>query len=323
MVSLYLFRNPLSSVWLLLALLLALFFSGPRVDADDTIAPLILPPDLDTYLARNEGRYDDIVPGTEKKIFWAGRPGEQTPLALVYIHGFSATRQDTAPLAALVARELNANLFCTRLTGHGRGGEAMAEGSVKVWVNDMHEAMEVGKRLGRRVALVGCSTGATLALWQAAQGDVEALAALVLISPNFGPADRRTVILTWPWGVQMTELLVGKTRSWQPKNEAQGRYWTHSYPVRTLAPMMGLVKKVRSFDLRAITFPTVIIYSPKDTMVDPEAIVTAFHALGAEQKELIAAPGAGDSDQHVLAGDILSPAATASLAETIIDFLRK
>ncbi len=317
------FRNPLSSVGLLLALLLVLFFSGPQVDTDETISPLVLPLDLDGYLARQEGGFADLVPDTEKKIFWAGKPGEQTPLALVYIHGFSATRQDTAPLAALVARELHANLFCTRLTGHGRGSEAMAEGSVKAWVNDMHEALEIGKRLGRKVALVGCSTGATLALWQAAQGDVEALAALVLISPNFGPVDRRTIILTWPWGVQMAELLVGKTRSWQPKNEAQGRYWTHSYPVRALAPMMGLVKKARALDLRRILIPTMILYSPKDTTVDPAAIVSSFDALGAEQKELVAVPVAGDSDQHVLAGDILSPETTAPLAETITDFLRK
>ncbi|MDD4273595.1 MAG: hypothetical protein PHG14_07705 [Desulfobacter postgatei] len=38
----------------------------------------------------------------------------------VYIHGFSATRKETAPLSDLVAKTLNANLFYTRLSGHGR-----------------------------------------------------------------------------------------------------------------------------------------------------------------------------------------------------------
>ncbi len=308
-------------------LLLALFFSGPRVDMEATIAPLVLPPDLDTYLARKEAAYGDIVPGTEKKIVWAGVPGQQTPLSLVYIHGFSATRQETAPLATLVAEKLHANLYFTRLTGHGRGSEAMLDGSVKAWVNDMHEAMEIGKRLGQRVVVMGCSTGATLAVWQAAQEKSEEksedLAALVLMSPNFGPADRRTTILTWPWGAQLAELLVGKTRSWQPKNEAHGRFWTHSYPVRALAPMMGLVKMVRSFNLEMITPPTLIIYSSKDTTVDPTAIETAFHALGAKQKKLLASTEAGDRDQHVLAGDILSPDSTVPLATAIIDFLRR
>jgi esterase/lipase len=87
--------------------------------------------------------------------------------------------------------------------------------------------------------------------------------------------------------------------------------------------MMGLVKMVRSFNLEMITTPSLIIYSSKDTTVDPTAIETAFHALGAKQKKLLASTEAGDRDQHVLAGDILSPDSTVPLATAIIDFLRR
>jgi esterase/lipase len=306
---------------LLLVLVLFLFLSGPRVDLKTTLHPLVLPQDLDACLERTESAYSDIVPGTEKKIVWAHRPGEQTPLALVYIHGFSASRQDTAPLAALVAEQLHANLYSTRLTGHGRGSSAMLDGSVKSWVNDMHEAVEIGKRLGRRVVLLGVSTGGTLATWQVAQANMEEIAALVVVSPNFGPADRRTEILTWPWGAQMAELLVGKNRSWKPVNEAHGRYWTSSYPVRALLPMMGVVKLVRSLDLHSIKVPTLVIYSPDDKTVDTRAIHTAFEDIGAEEKKLVAYRQAGDPDQHVLAGDILSPGSTTPLSHIIVDFL--
>ncbi len=240
-------------------LVLVFFFSGPRVDLNITLHPLAMPPDLDTYLARKEAAYNDIVPGTEKKIVWAHVPGEQTPLAIVYVHGFSASRQDTAPLAARIAGKLHANLYSTRLSGHGRGSEAMLDGSVNSWLDDMHEGMEIGKRLGQRVVLMGISTGGTLAVWQAVHSDRDEIAALVLLSPNFGPADHRTEILTWPWGAQLAELLVGKTRSWKPVNEAHGRYWTSSYPVRALLPMMGLVKMVRSLDLQTIKAPTLVI----------------------------------------------------------------
>lgn len=306
---------------LFMLLLLLFFVSGPRVDLNTTLHPLVLPQDLDSYLARTEAAHPDIVPGTEKKIVWARAPGEQTPLAVVYVHGFSASRQETAPLAGRVAEQLHANLYSTRLTGHGRGSSAMLEGSVKSWVNDMHEAVEIGKRLGRRVMIVGTSTGGTLATWQAAQGDQEEIAALVLLSPNFGTADRRTRILTWPWGAQLAELLVGKTRSWKPVNEAHGRYWTSSYPVRALLPMMGLVKMALSLDLPALKVPTLVIYSPDDRTVDTAAIMAVFEEIGAEQKKLIPYRQAGDPDQHVLAGDILSPESTAPLAGMIVDFL--
>jgi esterase/lipase len=58
---------------------------------------------------------------------WANPDKTKTPCAIVYLHGFSATRQETAPLSDLVAAQLGAYLYYTRLAGHGRGGEAMAE----------------------------------------------------------------------------------------------------------------------------------------------------------------------------------------------------
>lgn len=314
-------KKYLCRAGLLLTLVMVIFISGPRVALNTVLFPLVLPQDLDTYLARSEAIHDDIVPGTEKKIVWAQRKGEQTALALVYVHGFSASRQDTAPLAARIADRLHANLYSTRLTGHGRGSSAMLEGSVQAWLNDMHEATAVGKRLGRRVVIIGVSTGATLAIWQAAQSKGDEIAALVLLSPNMGPADRRTAILTWPWGAQLAELLVGKTRSWKPVNERHGRYWTSSYPVRALVPMMGLVKVTRALDLQTIKTPTMVIYSPADKTVDTQAIVTAFQEMGAQQKKLVPYQEAEDRDQHVLAGDILSPGATEPLAQMIADFL--
>jgi len=304
------------------ALVTVLFLIGPRVDLDTTVHPLALPRDLDAYLAQTEAVHNSLVPGTEKKIVWAHTPGEQTPLSLVYVHGFSASRQDTAPLAAMIAGRLGANLFCTRLTGHGCGSAAMLDGSVKAWANDMHEAVEVGRRLGRRVVLMGISTGGTLAVWQAAREDQEKIAALVLLSPNFGPADRRTMILTWPWGAQLAELLVGKTRSWQPVNEGHGRYWTSSYPVRALLPMMGMVKLVKSLDLRGIKMPTLVVYSPEDKTVDVPAVIAAFQGIGAEQKKLLALSQVSDPGRHVLAGDILSPSSTVPLADSVVEFLR-
>jgi alpha-beta hydrolase superfamily lysophospholipase len=159
---------------------------------DYRIHPVSLPNNLEAYLTEQEQLFDDIIPGTEKKIIWAVEPGVRTDMAVVYVHGFSATRQETAPLADLVANRLKANLFYTRLTGHGRSGEAMLKGSVNAWLNDTVEAFEIGKRLGRKVIMMGTSTGGSAVTWMAAQPGTNALSACILISPNFGPADRST-----------------------------------------------------------------------------------------------------------------------------------
>ena len=70
--------------------LVLVFLAGPRSRIDVQLAFPDLPEDLEGYLARSEARFPDLVPGAEKTIVWAGTAGARTPLALVYLHGYSA-----------------------------------------------------------------------------------------------------------------------------------------------------------------------------------------------------------------------------------------
>ncbi|TIX10328.1 MAG: alpha/beta hydrolase, partial [Mesorhizobium sp.] len=109
------------------------FVLGPRVSVDTRIRfdPSIIGDDPQAYLAREEAAVPNIRDGLEKEIIWANpMVHAKTPLAMVYIHGFSASKGEVRPLPDDVADELGANLFYTRLTGHGQDGAAMAEGSV-------------------------------------------------------------------------------------------------------------------------------------------------------------------------------------------------
>ena len=91
--------------------------TGPLTFTQDRLGE-----DLDLYLAAEEGEYDDIIPGTQKRIVWAGEAGARTTFSIVYIHGFSATSEEIRPVPDNVAEALGANLYYTRLAGHGRGG---------------------------------------------------------------------------------------------------------------------------------------------------------------------------------------------------------
>ena len=304
--------------------LLILFLSGPRVQVAEDIEEVTLPSgaeDLTEYLAQSEAEFADLVPGTEKKIVWANDEREQTPLSIIYLHGFSATRQETAPLADQVAEQLGANLFYTRLTGHGRSGAAMGEAEANDWLNDAVEALEVGRQLGEEVVVIGTSTGGTLATWLALQEEVEDILALVLISPNFGPRDSMAELLTWPWAEQLLPLLMGAEHSADSLNPEHERYWTRSYPTTALFPMMALVDLVRDSDLEAIKEPTLVLYSPEDQVVDATKIEETFQRLGSEPKKLLAMEEIENPRQHVLAGDILEPNSTSVLKEKILEFI--
>ena len=280
-----------------------------------------LPDDLDQYLRNHEAHHKDITPNTEKCIFWAGKTGEQTRYAVVYLHGFSATRQEIRPLSDLVAAHFNANLYYPRLTGHGRPGDAMLEADIDQWHQDALEAWAVARRLGKQVIVIGNSTGSTLATWLAAHVPAHELAALILLSPNFSPRDPKARMLTWPIGGWLAELIIGKHRSWEPDNRAHARYWSHKYPSRALIPMMQLVVEVEKLDKSKITAPTLMIHSPRDQVISTSAVEKAFHAFGSIHKQLVPFVDAEDPRQHILAGDILSPKATRPLVDIICRFI--
>jgi esterase/lipase len=298
--------------------------AGPRPVVDVRLEPLILPGDLDAYLSASEGRVRDVVPGAEKTIVWAN-PDDRapTPVSIVYLHGFSATRMEVSPLAETVGRELGANVFLTRLQGHGRGGAAMADATVNAWLHDAQEAMEIGRRIGERVIVMGTSTGATLATWAVAQERwrAEVLAA-VLISPNYAPRDRSSRVLLLPWGGALARLVVGVEREWEPANELQARYWTTRYPTRALLPMMGLVDLVDDIDVGRFGTPLWMAISDEDQVIDAALARKRFDEWGGRDKVLVQVPDSGDPSHHVLAGDVLSPNTTAHLARQIVSFVK-
>lgn len=240
---------------------------------------------------------------------------------MVYLHGFSATRQETWPLAGKVARERGAHLFLTRSSEHGRSADAMGEPEVSDWIRDGKEALTVARRLGHRTVLIGTSTGATLAAWLATSEFADQLEALILISPNFGLRKNAAQVLTWPWGRQLARLIIGDYRSWEPHNERHARFWTTRYPSSALVTMMALVQLARDTHLGGVEVPAMRIYSEQDKVIDPKAARRAFTSLGSARKQVVRVEDSTDVDQHVLAGDILSANTTSALASKIARFV--
>lgn len=303
--------------------LVALVALGPRPHVEEAWTEPAVGPDLDAWLAARESTVPRLRAGEAKAVVWADpATRSRTPLAVVYLHGFSADRHEVEPLVSDLARDLHANAYFARLAGHGQDGEAMATASVEDWLADAAEAVGVGWRIGERVVLVGTSTGGTLALWVAAQPEAaERLAAVVLISPNLGLRDRSSRVLLWPWGEALARLIVGPERCFVPVNEAQALHWTICYPTRALMRMMALVDHVRSLDLGDVRAPTLVAYSRRDAVVDSEATELELASLGGPGPTYFVVDDSGDPASHVIAGDIMSPGTTDRIRARIVDFL--
>ena len=313
----------------LLALLLGLgllWTLAPRTGLDRTITftEADIPADVESWITTREQQFSDIRPGDGKRILWAGAAGEKTPLALVYIHGFSASPAEIRPVPEEVARNLGANLFFTRLAGHGRDGAAMGLASAEDWLFDMAEAMAIGRRLGDRVIVIGTSTGATLAALAATDPQLNAgLAGTVLISPNFGIRTPAQWVLDAPFVEHWATALVGETRAFTPINADQARHWTTEYPTAALYPMARLIRAARANDWSQAKTPALFLYAPADQVINPARIPPVIAAWGGpvrtETREM---QGDDDPLSHVIAGDILSPGQTEPVIALITEWAR-
>lgn len=305
------------------ALAVVVYLTTPRVLVNAATMPE-LPADIDAYLVASEeqvGERFHLIPNTEKRVLWR-KPGVRTEFAVVYLHGFSATRQETAPLAEQIADSLQANLFETRLTGHGHTEMPLHAARAEDWLEDAAEALAIGARLGNKVVVIGTSTGGSLALAMSDHEAAKSVSDFILLSPNIEPRDSTAKWATRPGGSLIARIVAGETRSWTPHNALQERYWSTSYPTNAAIEMMRLVELTQSKIPLTIHPNLLVVVSPDDKVVSPAATKSAFERITAPRKLLVEVSGSQDPSNHVLAGDILAPKSTASIAAIVVDFIK-
>lgn len=310
---------------ILVGIVVAAFAYGPvkRVDLSVLDARQEITQPLDQYLQEQEAQYSDIRDGQEKQIHWAGEVGQKTPIAIVYVHGFSASLEEIRPVPDKIAQFFEANLFFTRLAGHGRTGEAMAEATAEAWLRDFAQAVEIGRQIGERVVVMSTSTGGTLAA-AAALNDtlMQDVAGLVFVSPNFEIKASVARLLTWPAAEIWLPWIAGKERSFETRSEDHATYWTSSYPSSAVFPMAALVRDVDALDLTQAQTPALFLYSDDDIVVSAaktDEVVTEWG--GPKQKKKIKVGPDDDPNSHVIAGRIMSPTSTPVVIDVIRDWI--
>ena len=320
-------RSSSSLIGFVYVLIISLLPAGDDWQAEATTDPPIDRPPFTRHVIENhimmaESQIADIRPGLEKSIIWAGKPHHRTRYAIVYIHGFSASKEELRPVPDLIAASLGANIYYSRLTGHGRTAEAMREATVSAWMQDLVEAFEIGTMIGDQVIILSCSTGGTLVAAGIAN-DVfsEKLFSTVFFAPNFGLQDHLSQLLTWPMARYWAPLIGGEMQNNAPRNQLHGRYWTTSYPTISLIPMMQLIDMVDDAELSKSTVPALFYFSPDDKVVDPQKTEN-FIARWRGPKEIMRINGneSEDESNHLITGQVVSPSQVKRAADTVINW---
>lgn len=317
-------RRVILGTALVLLVLAAAFALGPRADRNTTITfnAASIGGDPETWLAAREAEVPGVIDELKKEIVWADPETKaRTPLAFVYIHGFSASKGEVRPLPDLVAAAFGANLFYTRLTGHGATSEAMATASPQAWMNDLAEALAIGRLIGEQVVVIATSTGGGITTVGMSRPQMrEGVKAVVFLSPNFGPKASGAGMLTLPWGLQIANLVTGGTRGFDPPNPIVARYWTYRYPTAATLPMAVITEEAVASPVETIPLPALFFISHTDRTVRPE-MTRKMQARWGGPTQLVVVTTAEDPGQHVLAGDALSPGGTAPAVKSIVEWI--
>ncbi len=310
----------------LIAILGLVYTFGPRDTVNDELAfaPVVIPADIDAYLSAAEAQFTDIIDDAHKQVVWAGAVGEQTEYSVLYVHGFSGTSHEMRPVPQNVANALGANLYYTRLAGHGRSGDAMLDGSPEKWVQGVVEAIEIGQRLGQKVIVLATSNGGAVTTYVLNNPDyADKVTGVVLTSPAYKLGNPLTAVLDLPWVRHWGNYVAGERRGFEGVNADHERYWTNEYPSLATLPMATIQRGVRKMDFSTIEVPALFFVSDEDKVIDPAWVrdVATRWGIGA-RIEVRVMTDQDDPYHHVLAGDILSPNQTAETTGLIVDWVK-
>lgn len=273
---------------------------GPRPAISNAPQAVIDRPlkELEQLVAQKDEGVVGLRPDNEGKIYWADSI-RQTEYCLVYLHGFSASGMEAEPMHRELAQRYGMNLYVPRLFAHGITAEdAMLEFNVEDYVDSAKEAVAIGKRMGKKVILMGCSNGSSLSLYLAAE-DPE-IVGLLLLSPNIKIAVPGASLLSGPFGLQIARLTQGSHISWSHPNEDIKKYWTMRYRTEAPVQLQIFVKTTMKKSIfREVEQPVFLGYYYKnkkeqDNVVSVAAMLKMFRQLGTpdELKDEVAFPEA-------------------------------
>ena len=319
------FRKVFKVVFLLFVLLLIAYFLGPKVEKP--VLTMDLPrvetnlDILNNNLLQSEKANTKIKTNNESRIIWYDSIPTITEYSILYLHGWSASHEEGAPLHTELGRRYGANVYLPRLKGHGvRDDDAFLDLTAGDYFDSAKEAFAIAKKIGSKVIVMSTSTGGTLALYLA-HGE-EDIAGLLLYSPNVEIYDPTAPLLSGPWGLQLVKTIMDGDYYESEADSLKKAYWTTRYRVEALVQLQTLLDETMKPEVfQKIHQPTFLGYYYKneeeqDEVVSVPAMLEMYDQLGVKdgKKQKVAFPNVGN---HVMTSYITSKDLESVKQETI------
>lgn len=242
------------------------------------------------------------------KKFWSSR-------GVILVHGYMAAPEEIRPLADFLFRH-GYSVYGARLRGHGTSPEDLALQTWPDWYESVNRAYIVMKNSAKTLAIVGFSTGAGLALLQAAEKP-GGFAGAVSIN---GPArlqNRKSryapVVVGWNKLLGAFGLRKGKMEFVANDPENPHINYTRN-PVAGVSELERLMKHLKT-RLGRVVDPVLVIQGSDDPVVHPASGEALYSWVGSAGKELVQI----SADRH----GILRGEASDEVNRKVLAFLKK
>ncbi|KTF37612.1 alpha/beta hydrolase [Xanthomonas vesicatoria] len=259
----------------------------------------------------------ELKPGNAARLHWRSVAQTRTPVALLFLHGFSASPGEAGALPEQMADALGANGYVHRWPGHGRSApDAMRGLTTAALHSSALQALAQAQRMGERVAIVGSSLGGTLALWLAAQHP-EQVAAVVAWSPGIQPVNVGLLDRLCDADAPIADPY--------PRSAAELAHWSDRIHPDGFRALRGVFESLAAAPpWPQVRCPAMLGYyrapnGDEDQIASVPAMLAMFEALGtpAPLKQAIAF----DSGAHAIGSPHKTPLAE-QVAQVSVEFLR-
>lgn len=307
-------KKLLRFLLVLVVILVTIYAVGPRVEKPnlDTGIPQVTSnlAELENEILVKEKSNPKIKEGNSSRFVWFDSVPRKTTYSVLYLHGWSASHEEGAPLHRLVGKRYGANLYLPRLAGHGIAeNEPMLNLTATDYLNSAKEALAVAKTIGEKVIVIGTSTGGTLGLWLASFD--ETIEILLLYSPNVAIYDSTSKLLSGPWGTELVRLVQGGDYFSFKADSIKQQYWTTKYRIEALPHLQVLIDQTMTeATFKKVKQPVFMGYyfrdeENQDKVVSVPDMLSMYEQLGTSEnlKRKKAFP---DVDDHVMTSHITS-----------------
>ena len=297
------------SFFLFFLFILFLKITRKNINLDNRFKVVKLGNDVEKYINLSETQNKNILPWAKKRIFWNNNKLKiKTNIAIIYIHGFSASMGEIRPVPDILAKNLKANLFFTRLSGHGLNDKASLKNvDGRDWYCDIQEAFEIGYKIGDKILVVATSFGCTLVSEYLSKTDKKThILGNIFISPCFGISDWRLLLGRYTWSKSLFQLVLGEQRVISNRNPEEKKWWCNTYPIEAILNLVLCVEKIWKSDFTKITSPGLFIYSPKDKWISISRLKKVSKKWGGDISlvSLDVNSKVDNGNFHVILGDI-------------------